>query len=211
MRPNVFPFDCDIDPRFYLDAVILENEVFQSFVKQLVEGLQKHLQRLGPKQTEELERLLRLQLMRLSEADREAIREALKVDRLSAETMLSVFKTGGGTLIAQMLIGSFGFGAYLFLATTLKAVGLLLGTSFAFGTYIVANSFLAFLLSGPFWLLVVLLAGGITCRKTAVKLDDYKAQLLIVTGRARLLANCQRQAGESGAGFSDAAPSLGAS
>lgn len=201
----------NIDPRFYFDSVALENEVFQTFIKQLVEGLQKQLQKLDPKQTEKLEQLLRQELKKLSEADREAIRAALNLDVLSAAAMLKILKTGGGTLIAQILVGSFGFGAYLFLATTLKAVGLLFGTSFAFGTYIVANSFLAFLLSGPFMLLAVVLAGGIIYGRTAVKLDDYKAQLLIVAGRARLLANCQSQTGESEAGSSDAAPSLGAS
>lgn len=180
----------NIDPRFYFDAVALENEVFETSIKQLFERL-KELQRLGPKQTEELEQLLRQELMKLSEADREAIREALKVEGLSAETMLNVLKTGGGALISQILVGSFGFGAYLFLATTLKAVGLLFGTSFAFGTYLAASGFLAFLLSGPFLLLAVAVAGGITYGRTTGKLGDYKAQLLIVTGRARLLANRQ--------------------
>ena len=181
----------NIDPRLHFDAVALENEVFQTSIKQLVERIQKELLRLNPKQIEELEKLLRQELVRLGEADREAIREALKVDRLSAEMMLKMLKTGSGTLIAQILVGGFGFGAYLFLATTLKAVGLLFGTSFVFGTYVVASSFLGFLLSGPFLLLAVALAGGITYRRTNVNLDDYKSQLLIVAGRARLLASGQ--------------------
>jgi hypothetical protein len=110
------------------------------------------------------------------------------VENLSAQAMLKIFKTDGGTFAAQLLVGSFGFGAYLFPATTLRAVGLLVGASFGFGTYIAASGFLASLLSGPFLLLALGVAGGLAFHQTAGKLDNYKAQLLIITGRERLLA-----------------------
>lgn len=177
-----------INDVLFADAVALEKEVFQKSVTQLAETLQKQVRKFGPDQISELERLVREGLQKLSEADREAIREALHLDTLSAEAMVRVFKTGGSALAAQMLVGSAGFGGFLFLTTTLHAVGLLLGTSFVFGTYAAASSFLAFLLSGPFLLLVLALTGGVALRRTATKLDDYKAQLLIITGHARLLA-----------------------
>ena len=131
--------------------------------------------------------MLRQELAKLSEVDQKAIRQTLQVDRLSAETVLRIFKTSGGTVAAQLLIGGCGFGAYVFLATTLKAIGLLFGATFAFGTYAHASSSLAFALSGWFSLLVLLVGGSFVVMDTAARLDGWKAQLVVVLGHARLL------------------------
>jgi|SRR5208337_2939239 len=173
----------------YRNPVDLENAVFEAWLQQLLQQLRE----LSLTRTQGLEEHLRSELASLSEADRQAIRKALRVERLSADTMISILKAGGGTLTAQTLVSGFGFGAFLFLATTLKAVGLLCGTSFAFGTYAAASSSLAFLLSPPFLLLVVALTGGVAFLKAWSQLDDYKAQLLVVIGRSQLLAPSEKR------------------
>jgi hypothetical protein len=174
----------------YRDPAELENAVFEAWLKQLLEQLQK----LSLTQTEELEERLRGELDRLSKADQEAMRKALQIEKLSAGAVMSVLKTGASALTAQALVSSFGFGAFLFLATTLKAVGLLFGTTFAFGAYAAASNSLAFLLSPPFLLLLVALTGGAALLKTSGQLDGYKAQLLVVIGRSQLLAASHKRA-----------------
>ena len=176
--------------KHYTNTADLENAVFEEWLKRLLEQLRE----LSLSRTQELEEQLRSELAKLSEADREAIRKALNLERLSAETMISILKAGGGTLAGQTLVSGFGFGAYLFLATTLKAVGLLCGTSFAFGTYAAASSSLAFLLSPPFFLLVVAATGGVAFFKTWSQLEDHKAQLLVVIGRSQLLTSSKKRA-----------------
>jgi hypothetical protein len=178
------------DAKYYRDPAELENAFFEAWVEQLLEQLQK----LSLTQTQELEERLRGELDKLGKAEQEAVCKALQIERLSAEAVTSVLKTGGSALTAQVLASSFGFGAFLFLATTLKAVGLLFGTTFAFGTYAAASSSLAFLLSPPFLLLLVALTGGAALLKTSGHLDGYKAQLLVVIGRSQLLAASHKRA-----------------
>lgn len=177
--------------KHYPNPAELENAVFEAWLRQLLEQLRK----LSLTQTEQFEERLRGELDKLSKEDQEAMRKALQIERLSAEAVMSVLKTGGSALTAQVLASSFAFGAFLFLATTLKAVGLLFGTTFAFGTYAAATTSLAFLLSPPFLILLVALTGGAALLKTSGHLDGYKAQLLVVIGRSQLLAGSQKRAG----------------
>jgi hypothetical protein len=178
------------DAKYYRVPAELEDAFFNAWLKQLLEQLQK----LSLTQTQELEERMRGELDKLSKADQEAMRKALQIERLSAEAVVSVLKIGGGALTAQALVSSFGFGVYLFLATTMKAVGLLFGTTFAFGTYAAASSSLAFLLSPPFFLLLVALTGGFAMSRTANRLDDYKAQVLVIAGRAKLASASKEKA-----------------
>ncbi len=90
--------------------------------------------------------------------------------------------------MAQLLLGSFGFGAFLFLTTFLKAFSLLLGTTFSFGTYLTATGLLAFILSFPFLLLLATSTGGIMLVQLQRQLADEVAKLVVLAGRSKLLS-----------------------
>ncbi len=100
---------------------------------------------------------------------------------------MNFLKTTSGVVIAQMLVGATGFGAFLFLTTSIHALALLLGIGLSFGVYTAATSALAFLLSGPFFFLVAGLAGGFLYYRTSEQLRGQLAKILIVTGRAHAL------------------------
>jgi len=109
------------------------------------------------------------------------------LDELSAQALLTFIKTGSSVAIAQLLIAGTGFGAYLFLTTLAKAVSLLLGVTFSFGTYTALTSTLAFLLSPMFLLFVILGSGGVLWWKTSGQLDDYLIKMVFLMGKARLM------------------------
>ncbi|HHW42037.1 MAG TPA: hypothetical protein GXX19_13020 [Syntrophomonadaceae bacterium] len=176
-----------LDTRTYPNIVAKENAVFEACINDLIEQLQKKLNRMTMEEQDKFRKLLEDEIRSLSKANREAIKEATGLQELSSQALLNFFKTTSGVAFAQMLVGATGFGAFMFLTTTLKAISLLLGVSLPFGVYTVATSVLAFLLSGPFLLLVIALSGGAILYKTNEDLKHQLAKILIVTGRAKLM------------------------
>jgi hypothetical protein len=170
------------------DSVSLEGRVFEEGLREIIPQIQAMLRKIPATESQNLERLLRAEIEKLSPANREAMRKALHIDELSARALISVLKSGSALMLTQVLVGGFGFGAFLFLATTMKAIGLLIGTTFAFGTYTAASSFLSFLLSGPFFVLVVLASGGVALWNVGRQIELLMARTLIIVGRGRFLA-----------------------
>ena len=177
----------NIDARIYPDAVSLEAVVFEGAIKEIVEALKKKMENFDATERAKFEDLLKDEIDRLSKADKDAVKEALGVDDLSSHSLYQFFKTASSAAIAQVIAGSFGFGAFLFLTTIIKAFSLLLGITFPFAIYSSATSLLAFTLSFPFLLGFLLLAGGWVIKKTDHKLNIHIAKLLVITGRCKLM------------------------
>ena len=88
-----------------------------------------------------------------------------------------------------------GFGAFLFLTTSIHALALLLGIGLSFG---VSSRRLGALVSscpGPFFFLVAGLAGGLLYYRTSEQVKGQLAKNAIVTGKARTLQFSERAAG----------------
>lgn len=176
-----------MDARVYLDAASLEGAVFEKALKEMVDALQKKLASMSEEEQGELEDLLRQELERLTEGDREAIRQALGVSELSAKALLTFLRSGSALAVVQLLAGSFGFGAFLFLTTMLKAFSLLIGITLPFGVYTAGTSLLSFALSLPCFLLIMAVTGGWILNRTNGKLDQQLSKMLVVAGRASLM------------------------
>jgi hypothetical protein len=176
-----------VDLSNYHDSETREEQVFKACIEEQVKKLQETISKMSTKQQEEYEEILRQELEKLSHADQEAIRKATGLSDLSGQALLNFLKTTSGVVIAQMLVGATGFGAFLFLTTSIHALALLLGIGLSFGVYTAATSALAFLLSGPFFFLVAGLAGGFLYYRTSEQLRGQLAKILIVTGRAHAL------------------------
>lgn len=179
------PFN--INPKNYIDLAAAEAKIFQKAVEEQIELLQKTLANMGAEEQEQFEEILNEELKKLSEADLEAIKRVTGLEKLSARALSNFLRTTSSVVLAQIIIGGWGFGAYLFLTAFLKAVSLFFGITFAFSTYTAASSMLAFLLSGPFVLLVSALTGGVLYFQTTRKLDQQLAKMLIMAGKGNLI------------------------
>jgi uncharacterized protein YaaW (UPF0174 family) len=143
-----------------VSAEDVERLIFERYVEDLLRKLKTGLKDLKPDEEQRLEELLRGELDGLSSGEREAIKKSMKLDELTEKTLLNIVKSGGiaaGTLIAMDVAG---FGLFLAATTMLNAFSLLIGTTFAFGTYTALTAFLGFL-TGPIGapLAVVLVTG----------------------------------------------------
>ncbi len=176
-----------IDVRLFADASLLENEVFEACVKERISELKKRLEAMSPSEMENFEKILRDEIAKLRESDKEAIRNAIGLEELSASAIVAFLRSTSSVTIAQLVLGSFGFGSFLFLTTTMKALSLLLGVTFSFGAYTAATTIMAFLLSAPFLIMLAAISGGLILRRTSQQIDDQLAKLLIIVGRAKLL------------------------
>jgi len=174
-----------VDSRLYPDPLSLESAVYERIVRDMYETLQKRVATLSAAGQAELEELLRHEISKLTQSDKEALRKALGLEALTAGTMLTFLKTTSAVAAAQVLITGVGFGSYLFLATFIKALSLLLGITFSFGTYLAATSALAFLLSGPFLVIVAGISGGFLLHRANTHIGDEFAKVLILAGRAK--------------------------
>lgn len=176
-----------VDVRYYPDAVRLEGAVFEACVREQMDELKKRLERMTLNEEVQFESILRSELEKLSQADREALKKAVGLDEVSAGALLNLLKTTSGVALTQLFLGGFGFGAFLFLTTMIKAFSLLLGLTLSFGVYTAATTMLAFLLSAPFFLLVVFFSGTLILRNTSRQIDDQLAKILVVAGKGNLL------------------------
>lgn len=162
----------------------LEEKIFELCLEEQLEILRKEI---DSGNSEDLQELLRQEIEKLSPEELEAVRKATGIDDLSAQALISFLKTGTTVAVAQILIAGTGFGAYLFLTTFAKAVSLLMGVTFSFGTYTALTSTLAFLLSPLFLLLVILGSGGFLWWKTSGSLEDYLIKMVFLMGKAQLM------------------------
>ncbi len=169
-------------------GVFLEERVFEACLQEQLGLLKRKLKSLTRDEEAQVKQALHDTLAKLSTAEQEAIRQTMGLDQLSADSMMAVFKTASPVLGAQVLLSSTGFGAYLFLTTTMKALSLLLGTTFSFGTYTLATSALAFALSLPFLAVVTAVSGGVTWRKTEQKLREQLRKVVFLAGRTKMMA-----------------------
>jgi hypothetical protein len=176
-----------IDVRLYTDILSLENKVFEECIREQIENIKKNLAIMSDVELNDFEDILNQELGKLSQAEKEAIRKATGLEELSSRAIIIFLKTTSTAALAQLFISGFGFGAFLFITTSLKALSLLLGMTFSFGIYTAATSTLAFLLSGPFMLIIAALSGGIILRKTSVTLADQISKILVLTGRSKIL------------------------
>jgi len=176
----------DINPALYPTSTALEEEVYAACIEEQIKILKKKLQSMSAEEEKTLEEALREELGRLSRAEQEAIKELSGLEELSAQSILNLLKTTSSVALAQIVIGSTGFGAYLFLTTVMKAFSLLLGVTFSFGAYTAATAGLAFLLSAPFLLLVFGASGGFIWYKTSRNLADQGAKIAFLAGRTQL-------------------------
>ena len=126
----------------------VERKVFELHLEDLLKRIQATLQRGGPEMEKELEDHLQVVLGQLSHGEQEAMRQAMSLDELTARSMLKTLRAGGMTFGTLAILNASGMGVFLMLTTMIKAFSLLLGTTFAFSTYMAATGFLGFLL-GP--------------------------------------------------------------
>lgn len=178
----------NINTLSYANINALENEVFTEYVREIIKRIQSQMRNMTPEEQTKLEDILRQEILKLSQSDRDAMQRALKTNEISAQSIMNLLKTGSAAVLAQMVVGSFGFGAYLFLTTIIKAMGLLFGITISFGVYSAASAVLSFLLSAPFLLVVFSLLSGLSIRKTMIKLNDEIAKMLILVGKGKLIS-----------------------
>ncbi|NJD22052.1 MAG: hypothetical protein FIA82_05215 [Melioribacter sp.] len=178
-----------LDTRLYLNNIALENAVFEESIKEQLELIKKNVNSMNPDELNKLEELLDIELKKLDECQKDAIKNALKIEELSAKAMISFIKTLSTATAIQVILGSFGFGFFLFLTTFMKAFGLLLGLSFSFGTYAAVTSAFGFFLSFPFLLITFFVSTGFIVKLTNNKIDDEISKLLILIGRSKLYSN----------------------
>ncbi|HPQ71344.1 MAG TPA: hypothetical protein PKW95_19610 [bacterium] len=126
----------------------VERKIFELHLEDLLKRIQAALTKGGPEMEKELEEHLQEVLGQLSRGEQEAMRQAMSLDELTAKSMLKTLRAGGMTLGTLAILNASGMGVFLMLTTMIKAFSLLLGTTFAFSTYMAATGFLGFLL-GP--------------------------------------------------------------
>lgn len=102
--------------------------------------------------------------------------------------MITFVKTLSAASAVQIIIGSLGFGFFLFLTTFMKAIGLLIGLSFSVGTYAALTSAFGFILSFPFMLITLVVSTGVLLKYTNQKIAVEISKLLILIERSKLLS-----------------------
>ncbi|MGI6114275.1 MAG: hypothetical protein ACOYEJ_09190 [Mahellales bacterium] len=178
----------NIDVRLYLNAEALENAIFEAAIIEQIEQLKKFLELISAEDIEGFETKIKGELSKLSQVEIEAIEQAMGIENLTSKAFISFLKTTSGTAVAQIALSGFGFGIFLFLTTSIKALSLLLGITLPFSVYTTATTTLAFLLSAPFFLIIAAVSGGLIIRFTDKKIDDHMAKLFITIGRLRLMS-----------------------
>jgi hypothetical protein len=166
----------------------LEKRLYQSCLEEQLDMIKEYVRKLSPEDEGKVTELLQKEIEALSHGEQEAMRRATGLDNLTGAALLTLIKTTSALAIAQALIASTGFGAYLFLSTMLKAISLLLGMSFAFGTYAGASTVMAFFVSFPFLVLFVVGGGGFLWWRTQSKLNDFMIKAVFMAGKARLVS-----------------------
>jgi hypothetical protein len=169
-----------------MDTGILEEKLYLNCLEEQINLIKEHIKKLSPEEEYEIREILQKEIDSLSQSDQEAMRKAANLDVLSATAVMTLIKTSSAVGIAQLLIASSGFGAYLFLTTMIKALSLFMGITFSFGVYTGATAGLAFLLSPFFLLFIILSSGGLILWHTNNRLNDYLIKAVFLAGKAKL-------------------------
>lgn len=135
----------------FLTPVEMERRVCVKSIEKIMLSLEEKLKKLSPEEEARLEGHLRDLLGKMSAGEQEAIRQAVGVEKLTAQALLAVLKTGTLTLGGLAAMNVAGFGVYLAAATGLKAVALLLGLAVPFKVYLAASTMLGIILGPVGW------------------------------------------------------------
>ena len=176
-----------LSPARFCDSATLEQRVFEASVKRLCEIVEKHMNGLSPEEMERMSTIMEVELDKLSQGEREAIQRFIGSDYLSGETLLHFGRTISMLGIAKVILSGAGFGGFLFLSNTMKAISLLMGVSFPFGAYAAATSILAIVLSVPMLVILGGISGSIILRRVNGSIEGLLAQQLVLTGRWRMI------------------------
>lgn len=182
-----------LDKRLFVNSVDLENAVFEECIKEQINAIKKKINKMNQLDLDRMEDLLNTELNKLSEANRETIRNTLKVDEISGKALLKFMNTVSATVLVQMVINGFGFGFFLFLASMMKAFSMLLGVTFSFSTYTAVSSAFGFFLSLPFLLIVILISGGILTKYNNSKIDNEISKLIVIIGKYKLIHDAETE------------------
>lgn len=134
-----------------LSPAELERQVCEKSIQKMMEQLEERLKQMSPEEEARLEEHLRELLEKMSAGEQEAIRQALGMEKLTAQALLAVLRTGTLTLGGLVALNMAGFGLYLAAATGLKAMALLLGIALPFKAYLAVSTALGVILGPLGW------------------------------------------------------------
>lgn len=145
---DYFAIDRILSPAEKVDAV------FSRYMERMYKKIHEQLKKQTSKEKRESIRIMDEDIAAMSETDRENMRQALQVDRLTGETIYKILVTTGGTTL--FLGAATGFGSYLALTTVMHAVfTTAMGITLPFAAYTGAASIFS-ILTGPIgWILLV--------------------------------------------------------
>jgi hypothetical protein len=169
-----------------MDPGKLERKLYERCLEEQIDMIKNRLRKLNSDEEQEIKEILQKQIEALSHSEYETMRQVTGLDDLTGTAVLNLFKTSSALAIAQILISSSGFGAYLFLTTMIKAISLLLGITFSFGLYTGATAVMAFVLSPMFLGMFLIGGGGILWWQTRSKLNDYLIKAVFMAGKAKM-------------------------
>lgn len=145
-----------------LSPAELERQVCEKSIQKMMEQLEERLKQMSPEEEARLEEHLRELLDRMSAGEQEAIRQALGMEKLTAQALLAMLKTGAWTLGGMAALNMAGFGVFLAATTGLKALALLFGLSLPFKAYLATSTLLGVIL-GPVGVGIAAVLIALTC------------------------------------------------
>lgn len=175
----------------YADDASLESAVMEKGVARLIDRLTNQLKSAAPEEEEQLEKALNEELSRMGTAERDAVREALGLERLTGRALTTLFRTVSGAAIVQALLGTAGFGAYMFITIMLKAFSVLFGVVFPFALYTSATTALAALLSPVAVPAIAVASAGVVAGTVERRVRDEFAVTLVMVGEVALAERAQ--------------------
>ena len=121
--------------------------VNQRYAERMLTEMRKKIKEEGPEAERKLAHQLEADIAQLSSEERDAMKKALKVERISGETVRNLLMTTGGTTLLLGVTSTFG--GYVALTTIMHAVfTTALGITLPFAAYTGAVSIVSFL-TGP--------------------------------------------------------------
>lgn len=130
-----------LNPAQKIDAV------YQRYSERIEELARKQYEKASDEEKAQIRKKIDESLESLSDAERKQIQDALKVDTITSDTVISMMKTTGITGAA--VVGGSMFGSYILLTVLLHGVfTTLLGITLPFAVYTGATSALSFI-TGP--------------------------------------------------------------
>jgi len=172
------------------DITVIEEEFFNRYLEDMAGEIKKGLSSMDPDQTRKVKGRLTKIINGMERGEREAIESALKLEKLTADTLLRAGKKGlmtGGFLVAGQAAG---FGFFLATTTMIHAVfTTLLGITLPFVVYTTATQFLGFLIGPLGFLLIITGLGALTFPRTSRQFRRKKLAYVVFILRAQGLRN----------------------